>query len=337
MIDYIYKSVFASFFLDFIHVKETMGFNTPKIEYILKEFDMFFQAQGIKEPVIRKEHLKAWREERVNESERTIYDKWSIISQFSRYMCHIGFPCYVPHMPKRSFGVGSYIPYIFTHEQMTSIFKASDDMVMTSNNMESRMFCIPALLRTLYSTGMRIGEACSLLNKDIDMQKSQILIRKTKNQQERIVPFCPSLAKVLEQYKQYRDRINVAGLSSPESSFFVAPNGNKLNPGCMHKWFRKLLKICGIPFVGGNHGPRIHDIRHTFAVHSLMQQVKTGSDIYCSLPILSTYLGHKTLSGTERYVRLTQEMFPDIISQEESVSFYVFPSISLIKRADGEQ
>ena len=102
----------------------------------------------------------------------------------------------------------------------------------------------------------------------------------------------------------------------------------------MHDWFRKLLKTCGIPFIGGNHGPRVHDLRHTFAVHSLMQQVRAGADIYCALPILSVYLGHKTLSGTERYVRLTQEMFPDIINLEESVSSYVFPSMPLMKRAD---
>ncbi len=115
MIDYTYKSVFAPFFRNFLHVKETMGFSTPKIEYILKELDMFFLGKGVEEPIIKKEMLVDWRDGKVNESERTLYDKWSIISQFSRYMCHLGFPCYVPHMPKKSFGPGSYIPYIFTH------------------------------------------------------------------------------------------------------------------------------------------------------------------------------------------------------------------------------
>ncbi len=334
MIDYTYKSIFAPFFRDFIHVKETMGFATPKIEYILKELDTFFLGKGVGEPIIKKEMLIAWREGKANESERTLYDKWSIISQFSRYMCHLGFPCYVPHMPKRNSGSWSYIPYIFTHGQMADLFRASDAMVMPYNNMESKMFCIPALLRTLYGTGMRIGEACSLANRDVDLQKAQILIRKTKNQQQRIVPICQSLASALEQYKRYRDRIEISGISLPDACFFVAPNGRGLSLGSMYNWFRKLLKACGIPFVGGNHGPRVHDIRHTFAVHSLMQQVRAGADIYCALPILSVYLGHKTLAGTERYVRLTQEMFPDIINLEESVSSYVFPSISLMKRAN---
>lgn len=75
MIDYTYKSVFTPFFRDFIHVKEAMGFSTPKIEYILKDLDMFFLGKGVEEPIIKKEMLVAWRQGKANESERTLYDK----------------------------------------------------------------------------------------------------------------------------------------------------------------------------------------------------------------------------------------------------------------------
>ncbi len=75
------------------------------------------------------------------------------------------------------------------------------------------------------------------------------------------------------------------------------------------------LKKAGIPYIGNGEGPRIHDFRHTFAVNSFKQMLDTGIDIYVALPILSTYLGHKTIYATERYVRLTMSMFPYIEKQ----------------------
>lgn len=334
MINYSYKSVFARFFLDFIHMKDAMGYRTPKIEYIFKELDIFFSKETVNEPIITKQLIVKWRREKVNESERTLYDKWSIISQFSRYMGHLGYPCYVPPMPLKHFNQNSFIPYIFTHEQIQAIFDASDRLTMIYNNMDSKMFCVPAMLRLLYGTGLRIGEAISLTNGDVDFEEGTILLRKTKNQQQRIVIMTPSLKEVLRQYVSYKGKLPIRHTFDKDAPFFISPGGSPVSKCAFYGWYRKLLRACNIPFIGDNRGPRVHDIRHTFAVHSLMKLVKEGVDIYCALPILATYMGHKTLMGTERYVRLTQEMYPDIIHLEESVSSYVFPSIALMKRAD---
>jgi len=332
MSNYTYSSVFAPHFEDFQRMKDAMGYKASNMHYVLKEFDLFFQKEEVTEPMITKDLVLKWRKGKVNETERTLYDKWSILSQFARYMCHVGFVCYVPRMPKRNFG--TYIPYVFTHDQMKGIFEASDEFIMPYSNMSSHLFCIPVLVRLLYSTGIRIGEAVALTNKDIDLQKDTILLRKTKNQQQRIVPISESLKKVLLQYIDYRDKMQLPDLSSDGYHFLISPNGYPLSICTARQWFLKLLKRCGIPYVGGNHGPRVHDLRHTFASHSLMHQVREGADIYCVLPILATYLGHKTLFGTERYVRLTHEMYPDVVKMEESISSFVFPSMSLMMRAD---
>jgi integrase len=316
----------------FLKLKKTMGFGTAKIEYVFKEFDQFFIRENIKEPVLTKAMISKWRSGRVNESERTLYDKWSIISQFARYMCHMGYPCYVPRLPKRKFD--AYIPYVFTHKQIQEIFSASDALTMKYRNMSSKMFPIPAILRLLYGTGMRVGEAVSLKNGDVNLKNDTILIRKTKNQQQRLIPLNTSLRQVLLQYIEYRNRLPLSNVSNDGSFFFISPSGFPLTKSNVYNWFKKVLKQCGIPHLGRNHGPRTHDLRHTCAVHSLMSQVKVGADIYCVLPVLSIFLGHKTLIGTERYVRLTQEMFPDIIKMEQSISSYIFPSISKIMRTN---
>ena len=118
--------------------------------------------------------------------------------------------------------------------------------------------------------------------------------------------------------------------------FFISYTGSKITKGTAYCWFRKILRMAGIPFIGDHRGPRVHVSRHTFAVHSLMKQVRSGRDIYCLLPILSVFMGHKTLAGTEHYVRLTSEIFPELNMQIGEVSSYVFPSLEKLVRENEE-
>ena len=331
MINYTFKSVFTPHFDNFVRMKAAMGFTTEKIEYILKEIDEITQVANLQEPILTKETVKMWRDSRLNDSERTLYDKWSIISQFSRYMCHCGFPCYVPPMPRQKDTV--FIPKIFTSEEMQRFFVAVDSLRMNWFVANQCLFSMPALFRTLYSTGMRIGEAVGLLNKDVDLKKGTILIRKSKNQRQRIIPVTPNLGAMLEQYIVNRNKMPIQDVENEESNFFINHQGLKISKSTAYNWFRKVLRKCRIPFIGGNKGPRLHDLRHSFAVHSLMKQVQAGKDIYCLLPVLSVFMGHKTLAGTESYVRLTSEMFPDLNMEIGAVSSYVFPSLEKIVRA----
>jgi site-specific recombinase XerD len=119
-------------------------------------------------------------------------------------------------------------------------------------------------------------------------------------------------------------------LSSPDSFFFVSSLGKHLVAGTILCWFKKILQECKMSYLGSRKGPCVHSIRHTFAVHSLIKMTESGIDIYCALPVLSVFLGHKTISGTEQYVRLTQEMYPEVIKMEQSITSFVFPKTTLI-------
>ena len=85
----------------------------------------------------------------------------------------------------------------------------------------------------------------------------------------------------------------------------------------IHAQFRQILRIAKIPYNGSGNGPRPHDIRHTFAVHCLNNWVLSGEDITAALPVLSRYLGHNGLSGTQKYLQLTAQMYPDIVTNLE--------------------
>lgn len=326
MSKYIFRSVLSKYFISFMNAKEALGIRTDKYLSLFKEFDTFCVNEKLEAPIITKSLILKWKSCRVNDSTATIYDKYSILSQLAKYMCHIGISCYIPHMPRSP--LKRYTAYIFTHEQMKEIFDVSDNLQVYNYCLNSKLIAIPAILRLIYSIGLRISEATGLQNSDIDMTKSTILIRKSKNLHQRIIPMNDSIKQLLLQYIEARNKLPLKSIENPESSFFIAADGMKINSGTVYSWFKKILAICGIPHIGRGQGPRVHDLRHTFAVHSLMAQVRAGADIYCILPILSVFLGHQSIEATERYVRLTQEMFPEVISQQQAISSFVFPLMS---------
>lgn len=319
-----YRSVFAPYFDSFLKMKDTMGYGLNKFRGIFLELDRFFLETGVTDAYITSKQIAAWSKTRVNDKARTLYDKYSVLSQFCRYMCHLGHECYIPRLPKQK--DLDFIPYVFTHQQMDMIFRECDRMTLFNRNMNNALFAIPALIRFLYSTGVRIGEALSIRNRDVDYALRRIIIRKTKNQMQRMVPVNSSLENVLRQYETYRNRMPVEGLTDKESFFFVSAIGKPFTKSTAYSWFKKILRQCGIPHIGKQQGPRVHDVRHTSAVHSFEKMIKSGVDIYCALPILSTFLGHKTIKGTEKYVRMVQEIYPDIIEMENPVTSFVFPN-----------
>jgi integrase len=320
----VYKSVFAPYFNSFLQMKEQMGFTRTGFQHMFKELDRFFLATGAAEPYITREQIIAWSGTRVNDKARTLYDKHSILRQFCQYMCHLGYECYIHRLPRQNWP--PFIPYIFSHEQMDCIFQASDKLTLPNRCLTSVLIAVPSLIRLLYSTGIRIGEALSLKNEDVNFTQKRILLKQTKNQVERLLPICPSLFEVLSQYKAYRDRMPVKGISKPAAFFFVSTVGSPVGISSVHRWFREVLAECGIPRRSDGQGPRIHDLRHTAAVHSLVKMVRDGMDMYCAMPILSVFLGHKSLKGTETYVRLTSEMYPEILRMESAITSFVFPS-----------
>jgi integrase len=324
-----YKSVLAPFIDDFIRMKEALGVNNLRTKWILLELDRFYCRHDIKEPIITKKTISDWHQTRTNDHPKTLYAKYCIISQFARNMSRNGYDCYIPPLPRCVDGKTDFTPYIFTVEQIGLIFEKSDELRMHDAHMNCTLFCIPAILRLLYSNALRISEALSIRNCDVEFEKKYIHIRKSKNGQERIIPVNAELKGVLTQYISFRNRMPLKSVTAPDGFLFIKPDGTYCKADTVYMWFRTLLSRCNIPYTGNHHGPRIHDLRHTGAVHAFVQMAQNGQDAYTSLPILSTWLGHKSLSSTEKYVRLIETMYPDLIVQSASVSAYVFPKVTL--------
>ena len=115
--------------------------------------------------------------------------------------------------------------------------------------------------------------------------------------------------------------------SGENAYFFPAPAGQAITQGNVYKNFRRFLWQARISHGGWGKGPRLHDIRHTFAVHCLRQWVLQGKDLAAYLPILKTYLGHDSFRDTARYLRLTAELYPDITAKVEHAFGHIIPSM----------
>lgn len=117
-------------------------------------------------------------------------------------------------------------------------------------------------------------------------------------------------------------------LLNDDGFIFYTDKSTPRDASRIHDVHRILLQRADIPYIGEGKGPRIHDWRHTFAVRSFKQMIDSGMDMYVALPILSTYLGHKTILATERYVRLTVELYPYISKKWEEKFNAVFGKVA---------
>lgn len=102
----------------------------------------------------------------------------------------------------------------------------------------------------------------------------------------------------------------------------------KLSPMKIYQRYRRYLMDADISHGGKGYGPRLHDLRHTFAVHVLQKWIEEGADLTAMMPILSTYMGHNGIRSTAQYLRLTAEVYPELMKQVEKNCSYVIPEVS---------
>jgi integrase len=315
-----YYSVFGPYIVKFQELKKSLGYKYTHAGFAFSSFDRLALEKNVFEIAVTKELADEYSIKRPNESDKTRHARIQILSQFARFLCDLGFRSYIPKLPQFK---STYTPYIFSKDQMQEIFKASDELA-PSRNRNSVVYSIPVLIRLLYGTGIRISKALYLACNDINLHDKYMVLRNSKNGKDRMVPLSGSLASACEEYLMYRNQFPSI---RKENRFFIKPDGSPVRQGPVYNWFRKILYTVNISHGGKGHGPRLHDLRHTFSVHSLATMSESELDLYHSLPLLSTYLGHQSLEATDKYVRLTAEMYPDLIKKTSDICSSVFPVI----------
>lgn len=312
------NGILAPFICDFLNMRRNLGFKSKSAEYSLFAFDEFAKGKGLISITITKELTDEWCHRRHNEAVDTWSHRNCFLRQFSIYLFNLGYETYIPlKLPAKP---DTFIPYIYSNQEIQALYQVCDSLTLYDKHARSMLITLPVLIRMLAGTGIRVGEAIKLQNIDVNLIQNYLILKGCKNGKDRIVPISETLANVCQQYLKYREL-----LPHHSNCFFVKLNGCACSAKSLSYWWKIILKKSGIKYRNNKVGARMQDLRHSFCVKSMTHLSKQGKDLYYVLPILSTYVGHQSLAATDRYVRMTSEMYPDLLSQTDSICSYIYP------------
>lgn len=319
---FIFDGPFNKYCYQYIDYKRNLGYKFGESSlYQLRYMDDFYKKYEMSGLKLSKGMVEDYISKRGNESVKTQHMRMSLIRQFAIFMNSLGFNFYVH--PKELIPIPkTFSPYIFTHEEINRIIKVLDNLEYTPSSKYYHLI-YPMLFRMLYGCGLRISEALSLKKVDVDLNNGILTIKKAKKNTSRLVPMSKSLTNYCWQYA-----LNMGFDMNQDGYFYPSRDKGKYNKTPVYVKFKHFMKQAGI-FTDNEVGPRVHDFRHTFAVHALEKMVQDRQDIYCTLPILCTYLGHRDIESTEKYLRLTEEAHGKIIDTVKPLYDGVFPEVEI--------
>jgi integrase len=314
-----FKGPFCKLIPEYIGYKRAQGHKIyPPLVYRLREMDLFFKEIGILESVITREMYEAWTRPKPTEKETTTEKRRSALKGFAKYLVAKGYSnIYTGYDDCRRFKP-DFIPYIFSVDEILRMFKVLANVCSCNPTYENETFRL--IMMMYYCCGFRKSEVLNLRVRDVDTETGKVTVLNGKNGVSRIVLMSDSMLSLAQNYyRKYHEN------SSPDEFFVHGVKSNSYCHGVLYKKFHKLLVDAGIPVLSNGTKQRIHDIRHTFCVRALESMQEKGFDLYISLPLLSTYLGHKSLTETEYYLRMVEEHFGNILRKTASYSPGLFP------------
>lgn len=198
-------------------------------------------------------------------------------------------------------------PYIYSRDELARLFDPATVETSRRGAVQLDAATFRTLLILLYGAGLRFGEATRLTLTDVDLANAVLTIRATKFYKSRLVPVGPQLAEVLDIHVSRRRRARL--VDGPNALLLANRDGTQLASSTVQAAFDALRRVAGVGrAAGGRTIPRLHDLRHSFAVHRLTSWYRQGADVQRLLPVLSTYLGHADLEGTKVYLSMTPEL-----------------------------
>lgn len=281
------------------YARQHRGLSSHKILLYLDHFLMNELKPG--QPISR-QVVERWNDSMAHLSPNTRINRLCVLRRFCRYLSYFDRRTCIVHSsfaPRRT----RPTPHIYGRQDIRRIMAAARQLGPPGS---LRPVVAVNLIGLLYTTGLRIGEALNLTLQDVDLKRRVIEVRQGKFGKSRYVPLSSSTARHLTKYLRQR---RAAGFSTaPAAPVFLNIIGTRHGHPGFVTLFLELLRSLGLHGPKGQRGPRIHDLRHTFAVHRLLAWYRQGANLATKLPLLSTYLGHSTLTGTEIYLQATAQL-----------------------------
>ena len=314
----VFESPLAPAMEQFVRERRAIGYRYDTAAYQLMHFDRFLAREAPQDETLSRSATRKWLARRPQESGGAQQNRVGLVREFAKFLCRTGQPTYVPERSLAAKRDRGFSPRILTHAEVGRLLQAVDDFAPTARS-PFRHLVMPEVFRLLYGCGFRVGEVVKLRVADVDLNRGVLTVRDGKFGKDRLVPPALSLVRRLRAYDA------AMGVRPEDAIFFPSHRGGGWRSGSVYELFRQLLFRCGISHRGLGSGPRLHDLRHTFAVHTLLRWYREGADIDAKLPVLATYLGHRSVVGTAHYLHLTAELFPEVTKRAHAAFGDVIP------------
>ncbi len=281
---------------DYLAVRRALGFKLARQEKLLGQFVDYLERAG--QEVLGVEHALAWATLPGGRSRAWWADRLSVVRGFAVHL-HALDPAHQvpPHglLPSRPCRA---TPYLYSEREIEALMSATRMLRFPHRRASYR-----TLVGLLAVTGMRVGEAIGLDRGDLNPEQGALVVRQGKFGKSRELPLHPSTVDALTRYLRRRDRPQTVS-----SALFVSGAGSPLAYYDVQRTFRRLVQRAGLARRSAACRPRLHDLRHSFAVRTMLDAYRDGGDVDARLPLLSTYLGHVDPKATYWYLSAAPEL-----------------------------
>jgi integrase len=296
---------------DYLALRRGLGYKMRDAGRLLPRFVSFLEVR--QEPHITAQSALQWAQQaEVQPAEWA--RRLGFVRGFARYRSAADPLTEVPPtqlLPHRSTRAR---PYLYSEQEVQRLLDAALQLPTIRPSTPLRPWVFHCLLGLLSVTGLRISEALDLKVDDVDLEQAVLTIHAAKLGRSRLVPLHPTTCAVLVEYLRRRDEF----LGSRGATYlFVSTRGTRLDGGRVHRAFYDLSRQTGLRAPGASRGPRLHDLRHRFAVTVLTRWYQAGIDPQRYLPVLSTYLGHVYVQGTYWYLSGEPELMTQAMARLE--------------------
>jgi integrase len=283
---------------DYLGLRRAVGFKLTSSGRLLGQFVDYLETQGI--DTVTTETAAAWATLPAGASAHWVAIRLGVVRRFAAYLHALDPSVEVPPAGLVRPGPDRATPYLYSDAEIAALLEAAADL-----SPRLRAATYQTLIGLLAVSGIRIGEAIAADREDLDTTEGVLVVRDSKFGKSRLVPLHPTTTRALVQYLELRDRLCPRPVSP---ALFVSTRGTRLLHSNIGLTFAGLLGQTGISRRSGSCRPRIHDLRHAFAVKTLLDGYERGGDVGVVVPKLATYLGHADPKNSFWYLSAAPEL-----------------------------
>lgn len=288
----------------YLHIRRALGFRLRGHQVLLRQFVDDLEAKG--QVHITTAHAVAWATAPQDCQPYNWKARLTVVRGLARYMKTLDPLTEVPPADILGYRATRQAPYLYSQSDVSRLLTAAGGLVPAWRAMTHQ-----TLFGLLAATGMRVGETIRLNREDVDSDRGRLTVRDTKFKKSRRMPLHPSTAVALAEYAAQCHR---RFPRTTTESFFVSVRGARLLDTHVHATFREAARQAGLEHRPGAGRPRLHGLRHTFAVNTLLRWHQSEADVGAMLPLLSAYLGHVSPASTYWYLEAAPELLA-VVSQ----------------------